>query len=278
VTPAPGTVGAPPRYWSLAQAVTAEADRRLKRAVMIGTLTPLLVAFAWGASVLPLPGDLGPVGQVVLFLVTAGISLGLLLLHGTGGDYRRALVVGGFARETSFRRWREATDEPAPPLNPSDAAAWLRRHPDEATLPEQRLHALINVGDLARAREALPRYPLDTGRRRFAHAADAWFLDFLEGRESPFAPMEAAAAEVEDPADRAMARAVIASSHAYRATAFGGDWILPMAAAYDVVAPHATAVEGWRLRYVVTTWTMTMAMISVVAGAYLLVVRWLPKW
>jgi hypothetical protein len=268
--------GPPPRYWALRDAVLAERDRRLKRTVLTSTLTALLAAFAFGASVLPVSVTGNLVVGYVLFLAVQGIVLALLLIRSSGGEYGRALMVGEFARRASYASWKAATGEDSPPLTPQDAADFLERHANDDGLLMQRLHAQINAGERAGAHASLARYPRETAEERYAHASDTWFLGFLDGSDASPDALAALAAEMEDDERRFQAAASIATLRAYLAAARGGDWIGPMAAAHPLVAGRIT--DEWRIPSVVLAWVTTMAISTALIGAALLLARWTGAW
>jgi hypothetical protein len=279
--PAPGPLpgppaGPPPRYWALRDAVLAERERRQKRAVLTSTLVALLAAFTFGASVLPVAVTGNLVLGYLLFLVVQGTALALVLIRTSGGEYRKALIVGEFGRRASYASWKEATGEDAPPLDPQAAADFLARHGEDDELLMQRLHAQINAGDRAGAHATLARYPRETPEQRYAHASDAWFLGFLDGSDAPPDAVAALAAELEDEDKRIRAAAAVAALRAFLAAARGVDWIGPMAEPYPLMAGRIT--DDWRLPYVVRTWVVTMAITSALVGAALLFARWSGAW
>jgi hypothetical protein len=237
----------------------------------------LVAVFGLGASILPeaVTGD--AVAAFVTYVVTDGLVLALVLIQTTGGDYRRAVTVGEFSRRATLRRWKEATGEAVPPSTPEEASAWLASHADDVTPLPQRLHAEVNAGDLAAARRTVDRLPRETAADRHTHAADAWSLDFLEGRAGDLEPVAQLAAKIEDQLERGEALVVTAMYRASAAAAAGGDWIGPMAAAYPHAAPYVDDNE-WRIPLVVRVWVMNMLAVSVIAGLALLVWRALGTW
>ena len=266
--------GAPPaRYWALFHAVVAERGRRVRSAVLISAISGLVAVFVLGASVLPaLPSGNLLIGYLV-YLVVQGLVLAAALLRLSGGEYRKALVVGEFARRASYEAWEQATGEPAPPLTPEAAADWLARHPDPDQLLTQRLHALINVGDREGAHATLARYPRDTPEERYSHASDSWFLAFLDGSDAEPTEVASRAAALEDPTARARAEAAVATLRAYLAAARGGDWVTEMARGYAAVRGWIS--DEWRASNVIRTWTMTMAITSALLGLAWLAMGWL---
>jgi hypothetical protein len=245
----------------------------MRNAMTIGMVAGVVAVFAFGASVLPDAVTGNALIGFLLFLLVQGVVLALALLRLTGGDYRRALAVGEFARRASFDAWKKATGEDSPPLSPEAAADWLARHPDDGELLMQRLHALINVGDREGAYATLARYPRDTADQRYSHASDAWFLAFLDGSDADPAEVDSLANGLDDPDARARAQASLATLRAYLAAARGGDWVAPMAAAYPAVEGRIT--DDWRRASVVRPWTLTMAASSVIVGLAFLAWRWL---
>ena len=268
--------GPPPRYWALGSTVTAEAGRRVRRAGLIAAGGGLLSAFALGASVLPMSVTSDLLVAYLVFLAVYGAILALALLRELGGPYGAAMTVGEFARSGTLAEWRATTGDPDPPRSPADAAAWLQRHPDDGSLPGQRLSALLLTGDLAAARQALAQYPRSTPFERYDHAADAWFLDFLEGATPPPAEVEAAVREVSDAGPRARADAGLAVLRAHLAEASGADWIAPLATARPLIP--ADANTGWRGSMIVRVWTLYMAAGALLIGVALLIARLTGVW
>jgi hypothetical protein len=263
------------RYWALYRTVAEEWPRRLRRAVLLACLGALLAVFAFGASILPsaVTGNL-LLGYMV-FLGIFAIMLALSLLYQTGGDYRRALTVGEFARQNAWREWKEAVGEERPPLTQDEAVAWLASHPGR-DLPGQRAYAHLLTGDVDAARALLPEYPRRTDYERYDRDADQWLMDFLDGRAGALEPLEQAAAAIEDPERRAAAVAGAALRRASAEHAAGGGWIGPMAAAYPLVAGRAT--DDWRVGAIVRVWTIGMLVVSAMIGAALLFSRMTGVW
>ena len=263
------------RYWALYRSAAEEWPRRLRRAILVACLAALLAVFAFGASVLPsaVTGNL-LLGYLV-FLAFFGVVLALSLLYQTGGDYRRALTVGEFARQNAWREWAETVGDERPPLSAEEAAAWLTSH-DGPELAAQRAYAHLLTGDVDTARALLPRYPNGTDHERFEREADEWVMDFMDGRAGPLEPLERAAAAIEDPDRRAAALVGSAIRRATAAHAAGGDWIAPMAEAYPLVAGRVT--DEWRVGVIVRVWTIGMVAASLMIGAALLFGRLTGVW
>jgi hypothetical protein len=273
VTPAIRPGAPPARYWALFHAVVAERGRRIRSAVLISSVAGLVAVFALGASILPDSQSVNLLNGYLVYLAVQALVLALALLRLSGGEYRKALIVGEFARRASYEEWEKATGEPAPPLTPESAAEWLTRHPDQDELLMQRLHALINVGDRDGAHATLARYPRDTAEQRYSHASDTWFLAFLDGSDAEPNEVEALAAGLEDPETRIRATVSVASLRAYLAAARGGDWVAKMAAGYPAV--QGRIADDWRTLTVVRVWTMTMAVTSALLGVAWLAISWL---
>lgn len=263
------------RYWALYQTVAEEWPRRLRRAILLACLGALLAVFAFGASILPTAVTGNLLLGYLVFLGIFAVALALSLLYQTGGDYRRALTVGEFARQNAWREWNEAVGEERPPLTRDEAVAWLASHP-APDLPEQRAYAHLLTGDVDAARALLREYPSGTDYERYGRAADQWMMDFLDGRTGALDALEQAAAAVEDPERRAVAVAGAALRRATAENAAGGDWIGPMAAAYPAVAGRAT--DHWRIGAVVRVWTLGMVVVSAMVGAALLFSRMTGVW
>jgi hypothetical protein len=263
------------RYWALYRTVAEEWPRRLRRAILVACLVALLAVFAFGASVLPsaVTGNL-LLGYLV-FLAFFGVVLALSLLYQTGGDYRRALIVGELARQSAWRLWADTVGDPHPPLDGDEAATWLAGHPGPE-LPSQRAYALLLTGDVDAARALLPEYPTATDYERHDRDADEWVMDFMEGRAGALEPLEESAAAIQDPERRAVAVAGMAIRRATAAHAAGGEWIGAMAAVYPEVAGRAT--DDWRVGAVVRVWTIGMVAASAMIGLALLFARVTGVW
>lgn len=263
------------RYWALPRTVAEEWPRRVRRAVLIATGAALLATFAFGASILPsaLTGNL--LLGYLLFLAVFGIALGVALLQQTGGEYRRALIVGEFARRDAWRSWQDVVGEDRPPLNADEAAAWLARHTGPELAP-QRTYAHILTGDTAAARVSLADYAMATPEERCDRAGDGWIIDFMDGHISDMVRLDEAAAAIPDATRRGLAVSANAMRRALAAATTGGDWIGPMAAAYPAVAPFAT--DDFRASAVVKIWTAGMAVASAMVGVALLVGRFTGVW
>ena len=268
--------GPPPAFWALAAAANAEYTRRTRQATFVAVVAGLVAVFALGASLLPEDVTTDLLVGYVVFLLVYGVALALALLRVTAGPYGAAIAVGAIAHNGTLRARVEATGETNPPTTPIEAAAWLARHPEEEGIYPQRLSTQILAGDLAGARASLARYPRATAFERYWLAADAWFLDVLEGRPADLAAVEAEVEAVTEPALRAHAESGLALLRAHAAITAGRDWIAPMAAVYDRVAPFVD--NTWRTPMVVRLWTWHMVIAAAIIGAALLVARLTGVW
>jgi hypothetical protein len=254
----------------------AEVPYRARQATLVAVVAGLIATFALGASLLPeaLTSDL-LLGYIV-FLLVYGAVLALALLRVTAGSYGAAVSVGAISHNGTLRARREATGEAKPPTTPIEAVAWLARHPEDEGIYPQRLSTQVLAGDLAGARESLSRYPRATAFERYWLEADAWFLDVLEGRPTDLAAVQTEVEAVTDPALRAHAESGLAVLRAHEAVTAGRDWIAPMAAVHDRVAPFAD--DSWRIPMVVRLWTWHMAIAAAFIGAALLFARLIGVW
>lgn len=273
--PSPALPGPPPAYWALRDAVLAEGQHRQRRAVLVPALGALLAVFAFGASVLPdwITGNL-LLGYLV-FLAAYGLLALLVLLRLYGGDYRRAVSVGELARAASERHWRERTGAAAP-MTVQAAADWLASHPDESAMPEETAYARLMMGDLDGMRRAVALYPRESDADRYLVASELAVLDMLEGRPADVEHVARLAAAVQDPERRAAGVASAAVLGAHAAVLAGRDWIAPLASAYPAV--RADLDERWRLRVIVASWTVQMAIAAALIGLALLVGRLTGVW
>jgi hypothetical protein len=264
------------RYWALYRTVADEWPRRLRRAILVACLAALLAVFALGASVLPNEMSSDLLLGYLVFLAFFGVVLALSLLYQTGGDYRRALAVGEFARQNAWREWAESVGQERPPLSADEAAAWLASSRTGPESPGHRAYAHLLTGDVDAARALLSRYPSGTDHERFDRDADQWVMDFMDGRADPLEPLEQAAAAIEDPDRRAVALVGTAHRRAMAANAAGGDWMTPMAQAYPLVAGRVT--EDWRVGAIARVWTIGMVAASLMIGGALLFSRLTGVW
>ncbi|HEX6140364.1 MAG TPA: hypothetical protein VF013_07895 [Candidatus Limnocylindria bacterium] len=273
--PSTAPPGPPPAYWALRDAVLAEGQRRQRRAVLLPALGALLAVFAFGASVLPdwITGNL--LLGYLLFLAAYALLALLVLLRVYGGDYRRAVSVGELARAASERHWHERTGATAP-MTPQAASDWLASHPDDAALPEETAYARLMTGDLDGMRRAVALYPRDSDADRYLVASELAVLDMLEGRPADVEHVADLAAAVSDPERRASAVASAAVLRAHVAVLAGRDWIAPLASAHPAVQEHLD--EGWRVRVIVASWTVQMAIVAGLIGLALLVGRVTGVW
>jgi hypothetical protein len=263
------------RLGALAAAVTAEVQRRARRAFLLALGAGLLAVFALGASFLPVGITANLLLDYGLFLAVLAVSLAGLLIQAFSGRVGDALAVAGWARLDAEER-RKAAGAGRIPRSPAEARAWLADHPPAAVSPSHRLSAQILAGDLAAARATLAAYPSATPLERFEVLDDGWFLDFLEGGQPDLGPLQEAAAELSAEQERAFAAVVIATLRAHEAAAVGGDWIAPLAAERQRLGDRAAGIVGGR--YVAATWTLVMAAASILAGLALLVGRATGVW
>jgi hypothetical protein len=257
---------------SVAETIGGEWDRRLRRAVLISAGAGLLAVFALGASVLPtwlsaaVSYDLRI--AYLAFLAVYGITLAYLLVRATADPYGAALWTAEVSRAGTIAAWQRVTGERRLPKTVRDAVAWLGSHPETDTNRPQRLMVQISAGDLAGARDTLSRYPTGTPFERYWRAADAWFLDVLEGGTPSLDPVEAEVARVEVPAERAHAESGVAVLRAHREMLSGRDWIAPLAAARPLVEGHTD--DTLRVKLIVGAWTTFMAVAAGMIGLALL--------
>jgi hypothetical protein len=263
------------RFGALAARISAEVQRRTLRAFLIGLGAGMLAVFAMGASILPDGITTNLLLAYGVFVAAFGITLALLLVQAFGGAFGDALAVAGWARLHAEER-RKAAGGGRIPRSPAEARAWLAASAGTAALPAHRFSVQILAGELGAARETLGAYPTATGLERFEILDDGWFLDFLEGRVLDLVPLEAAAAELGTEEERTVAAVAIATLRAHAAAAAGSDWIGPLAAERARVAGRADGIVG--ARYVVASWTLTMAVTSVMVGFALLVGRVTGVW
>jgi len=263
------------RLGALAAAMSAEVNRRSRRAFLIALGAGMLAVFGLGASILPDAFTTNLLLAYGLFVAVFGIALALSLIQGFSGPFGDALAVAGWARLDAEERRRSAGGGRIP-RSAGEASAWLAAHADKPALPSHRFSAQILAGELPAARETLGAYPEATPLERFEILDDGWFLDFLEGRVAELAPLDAAARELPTEQERTFAAVAIATLRAHAAAVAGSDWILPLAAERPRLAELGDGIVG--ARYVVASWTLTMALTSVMVGFALLVGRATGVW
>jgi hypothetical protein len=255
------------------ETIAGEWARRLRRALLISTASGLLAVFVLGAAVIPawLSGAVTYDLRIayLAFLGTYGVTLAYLLFRATADPYGAALWTAEVSRAGTIAEWRRVTGERRVPRTQAAAAAWLATHPETEGNRPQRLMVQIYAGDLAAARQTLSGYPAGTAFERYWRAADAWFLDVLEGRQPPLGTVEAEVAGVEDPAERAHAESGVAVLRAYHALYSGQDWVAPLAATRPVLEGYVD--ETLRIQLIVRAWTTYMAVAAGVIGVALLI-------
>jgi hypothetical protein len=263
------------RLGALAAAVTEDVRRRSRRAILLAIGAGLLANFTLGASILPSAFTTNLLLAYGLFLGAFAIVLAAGLLQQFGGTFGDALAVGGWSRLEAEARWRRLGAGRIP-RSPAEALKWLSDHPDPAALQPQRLAALLLTNDVAGARATLETYPADTVYERFGAECDRWALDFVEGAMPDFAHVEALAAEITDPHHQRSAAASMAILRAHAAVAEGRDWVPPLAATRPLVGDAADGIIG--ARYVLPSWTMSVAIAALLIGVALLFGRLTGVW
>jgi hypothetical protein len=263
------------RLGALAAAVTSEVNARSRRAFLLALGAGLLAAFALGASALPFEIISNLLITYGVFVGAFAVTLAAVLFQQFGGDFGDALAVAGWSRLEAEDRWRKVGAGRIP-RSPTEAAAWLVRHPDPSTLQAQRISALLMVGDLAAARATLDSSPGDTPYERFDVASDRWFIHFVEGEVPPLDSVEAAAAEIVDEHERRLATVGVATLRACAAVVEGRDWVAPVAAVRADLGDAAAGIVA--ARYIVPQWTALAAIAGVLIGGALVFGRLTGVW
>jgi hypothetical protein len=263
------------RRHHLATVVQEEVYRRVQRSFLVALGAALVAAFALGGSFVPIAIAGNLLVVYGLFLAIFGIALAAMLVTQFGGEFGDALAVVVWARLRTEDHWRERGAGRIP-VGPEPAKAWLAAHPDEASLPPQRLSAQLSAGLLDDARLTLARYPTTTPYERYDRAADGWFLDFIEGNEGSFDVVDAAAAAIDTGDERRLAAANRALMRAHVAAAHGHDPYPALAAARPQLGDHAAGLVG--SRYVMRPWTFLMVVAAILMGVALLVARLTGVW
>jgi hypothetical protein len=136
--------------------------------------------------------------------------------------------------------------------------AFLDSTPASQDTAHERAGMYLALGDLEGARREAEQMPVRTAAERFQSAAMTWLLDFVAGSDGPLDPLRAAAAAIEDPADRLEAEVEIALSEGRVAVAQGGDWMTPAAAVRDRLGDEPADLI-WRLAWRPAFRTMLVA-------------------
>jgi hypothetical protein len=259
----------------LATVVQEEVYRRVRRSFLVALGASLLASFAVGGSVVPIAIAGNLLITSGLFRAVFGTTLALMLVTQFGGEFGDALAVVVWARLRTEDRWRELGAGRIP-MGLEQAQAWLAAHPDEASLPAQRLSAQLSAGLLEDARRTVARYPTTTPYQRYDQAADRWFLDFLEGNEGPVDAVDAVGAAIDTDDERRLAVANRALMHAHVAAANGREPYPELAAARPQLGDSAAGLVG--SRYVTRTWTFLMVVAAGLMGVALLVGRVTGVW
>ncbi|MEP6469226.1 MAG: hypothetical protein ABJC24_05595 [Chloroflexota bacterium] len=263
------------RFGTLAAVVSTEVQARSRRAFLLSLGAALLATFALGGSVVPIAIAGNLLINYAVFLATFGTTLAATLLWQFGGAIGDALAVGGWGRLEAEDHWR-ALGAGKIPRDAGQGSSWLAAHPEPGRLAPQRLVAQLFAGDTTAANETLSTYPTSTAYERFELANDRWFLDFLAGELPALDEVEAAAANVQDPGERARAAAAAATMRAHAAAVSGGDWVAALAAARQVVGARADGLV-WS-RYVVPGWTLLMGVAAALIGLGLLAGKLTGVW
>lgn len=259
----------------LATVVQEEVYRRVRRSFLVALGASLLAAFALGGSLVPIAIAGNLLITDGLFLAVFGTTLAVMLVTQFGSEFGDALAVVVWARLRTEDRWRELGAGRIQ-IGSTQALAWLAAHPDEASLPAQRLSAQLSAGMIGDARRTLARYPTTTPYERFDQAADGWFLDFVEGTERPIEAVDAAAATIDTDDERRLAAANRALMHAHVAAAAGQDPYPALAAVRPQLGDQAAGLVG--SRYVTRPWTFLMVVAAGLMGVALLVGRVTGVW
>jgi len=275
VTAAPAAPPPPARNRVLPALLGQEVQRRTRRAFLIALGLALLAVFALGASFLPMSLSADLLISYGVFLGVYAVALALVLLRDFGHELGDALAVVIWARLDAEEHARRLTGAKIP-VGQAAAAAWLARHGDKPGLAPQRVVAQILTGDLDGARATLGDYPTTTPYQRFERESDRWFVDFVSGVDAPLTAVEAAAAEVVDPGDRARAGASVATLRAHSLAAGGGNWLHALASARAAVGDRANMLVVSRM--LMPAWTFYMASAAVLIGIALLVGRATGVW
>jgi hypothetical protein len=266
------------RYFAAARAVSHELQRASGWALLRAALVVIPVGFlgAVAAGFIGVTEEIGPTNPPAavasggaLLLVFVG-AYAILLWRRLGSRLGAALDVIEWADRETRAEWAAATQGSAIPRTPRQASRWLDAHPETEANQPQRVAASLIIGDVATARDALSRYPVDTAFERHQRAADGLAVNLVAGGTASASEIEAANRElgVEHRHHAATCRAM---TEAVAAVLTGGDWQEPLARARHEL-PEGSTDAGRR-----KVWWFYLAIQVVVATLFLgvVLVLWL---
>jgi hypothetical protein len=144
--------------------------------------------------------------------------------------------------------WREQFGGLPVPRPPEAMRAFLTSTPATPETAHQRSGLYLALGDVEAARRETGQMPVGTAVERYQRAATSWLLDFVAGGDGTLEPVRAAAAAIDDPAERLEAEVEVALSEARVALAHSGDWLTPAAALRDRLGDDPSRLI-WRLAW-----------------------------
>ncbi len=223
----PTSVTRPERSRALRKALRdAQSVGPFSVPVVIGLLAGFAASFVADALLYDLLGTPWRqfVDAAVFAVIAAPVWLGVQ--HAGVRDAHDVLTwLNGWETE----RWQREMGRRLPAL-PRATPQLLDALPDTMGLRPLRIELLGARGEMDEAWRRLEELPLDTAWQRFERAAlEEWLLWWTDGPEQIRA-MRTAAADVDDPERRLVARAMVAAAQARRAAVAGGDAIAPLAA------------------------------------------------
>ncbi len=163
-------------------------------------------------------------------------------------DFRAATETYIWLASAAEKRWREQFGSPVP-RTPAAMRAFLESMPATPETAYQHSGIYLALGDVKAARGESGLMPVDTATERFQRDSMVWLLDFVAGGNEPLEQLRAAAAAIDEPADRLEAEVEVALSEARVAVASGGDWKRPAAAVRDRLGDEPSSLIwrlGWR--------------------------------
>jgi hypothetical protein len=210
------------------------------------TAVILLLALA-GITIDPaLPWDevIWSIAFAVVFAAVGAWALVRWLPH----DFKAATESYLWLASRAEDHWHEQFGGLPVPRTPEAMRVFLDSMPATPETAHQRSGLYLALGDVDAARREIGQMPIGTAVERYQHAAMSWLLDFVAGGDASVEPLRAAAAAINDPADRLEAEVEVALSEARVAVARGGDWLTPAAAPRDRLGDEPSRLI-WRLAW-----------------------------
>ncbi len=145
-------------------------------------------------------------------------------------DFKAATETYLWLASRAEEHWRDQFGGTPVPRTSAAMRGFLDSTPATPEAAYQRSGLYLALGDMEAARRQSELMAVDTAVELFQRDAMDWLLDFVAGEDHPLDRLRAAAAAIDDPADRLEADVEIALSEARVALARGVDWMTPAGA------------------------------------------------